>query len=115
MTKYAILFIPDASYLYQEKERENIPGTSYYEVDTNQSECLYTHQETKDADRSYQLFDLRFFDTKEEAEARFTETFWCNIPGRTYVNSAYIEYNGEKYSLIEEKDRIYFDIVEIKK
>ena len=117
MSKYAILFIPDASYLYHERIRgsEQHGGKYLHFVDEAQSCCLYTFQETKNDERYDQKFDLKLFDTVKEAEKRFTKDFWVSISTETnYIEASYIEYNNEKYELTDPDHRIYFEIVEVK-
>lgn len=105
---YAILFIPDASYLYHEIDHGAINH------DKAAQSPLFTFQETIDPERIDQRFELAYFKSKKEIEKRFTETFWKTLSEEAnYLDAAYIEYDNRKYELTDEKNRIYFEIVKV--
>lgn len=97
---YAILFIPDASYLYGW-----VSGQTTFRY-----LALYSREEAIEDDITY--FEIAKFKTLEEAKKRFDLDFYKK--SGVGMSCGVVFFENSAYHLYKEIDKVYFEIVEIK-
>lgn len=99
---YAILYIPDGTYLYTHdkevsKQDENI--------------FFFLQGETKNAPYSEGSFKIAKFSSKKQAQQIFSKRAWER---KNHISGAFVRDAGITYILYDEQYRNLFEIVEVK-